>query len=347
MGTPAPAPPRRPRWRTVVVVAIVAVFFGIALMSRWREVSQTAWHFAPWMLALATVLLGLSYALIAWLWGVALSDRSGVPARRGARIWFLSNLARYVPGNVWSYVGAVELARREGATRRSALSVMALTQLLSVAVAVVVGLPVLIAQRASLGKATLVGGLVIAAGAIIAVAARKPVERLFAKRYPSLTLRDLIPPPALAVKLTLGYLVYWAITGLAFAAFVRSLYPIGAADVLTLVAAYTAAYAAGFLSLLSPAGLGVREVVLVITLSSVLPTGPATAVAVGSRLWMLVVEVAGVGVAHLRAGRGGPPPPAAGPEAPEPEPASQERSDPPGAPVAARQATRPDVNASG
>jgi glycosyltransferase 2 family protein len=310
MGTPAPARRRRARLRTVVVAAVVAACFGVALVSQWREVTQTGWRFAPAMLALATGLLGLSYALVAWLWGMALADRAGVPARRGARIWFLSNLARYVPGNIWSYVGAVELARREGATRQTALAVMALTQLLSVAVAVVVGLPVLVAQRASLGRAVLVGGLVVAAGVVIAAVARRPIERLVAARYPSLTLRDLVPPPLLAVKLTIGYLVYWGITGLAFAAFVRSLYPIAAGDVLTLVAAFTAAYAAGFLSLLSPAGLGVREVVLVIALSGVMATGPATAVALTSRLWMMLVELAGAGVAHLLAGKGGQPPPA-------------------------------------
>jgi hypothetical protein len=269
---------------------------------------------------------------------VALSDRAGVPARRGARIWFLANLARYVPGNVWSYVGSVELARREGATRRSALSVMALTQLLSVGVAVVVGLPVLVAQRASLGAATLGGLVVVAAGVLAFFVARRPVERLIAKRYPSVTLRDLIPPPALAIKLTLGYLVYWAITGLAFAAFVRSLYPIGAGDLPTLVAAYTAAYAAGFLSLLSPAGLGVREVVLVITLASVLEPGPATAVAVGSRLWMMLVEVAGVGVAALLPRGGG---------WPAAMPAEDMPAGPPEPPVDDERAGRQGVNSSG
>ena len=310
MGERVPAGgPRRGRagrWRTAVVVAVVLACVAAALRSQWREVAAAEWRLEPGMLALATVLLGVSFLLVAWLWGVALAERAEVPVRRGARIWFLANLARYVPGNVWSYVGAVELARKEGASRHDTLAVMALTQLLSVGVAVVVGLPVLVAERASLGRAALVGGAAVAAGAAALVLARRPLQGLLARRFPGVRLAELLPSPARAVRLGAGYLLYWAVTGLAFAAFVRSLHPLAAADIPVTVAAYAAAYAAGFLALFTPAGLGVRETVLVVAMSGVLPAGPAVAVAVGSRLWMTVVELAGAGLAHLLAGRAPP-----------------------------------------
>jgi uncharacterized membrane protein YbhN (UPF0104 family) len=104
---------RRPRWATVAVLAVVAGFFVATLAARWNDVISLKWRLRPGVFALACVLLALSYALVAWLWGLALRRAAGTPLVAGARIWFLSNLARYVPGNVWSYVGAVELARRE------------------------------------------------------------------------------------------------------------------------------------------------------------------------------------------------------------------------------------------
>jgi glycosyltransferase 2 family protein len=100
--------------------------------------------------------------------------------------------------------------------------------------------------------------------------------------------------------LVVGYAVYWAVTGLAFATLVASMYPLAAADVPLVVAAYAAAYAAGFLALLTPAGLGIR---LVVALAPVLPAGPALVVALLSRLWMMLVELAGAAVAHLAARR--------------------------------------------
>ena len=301
--SPPESAPARSRWRTVAVLAVVAGFFVATLAARWNDVISLKWRLEPGLFAVATVLLALSYGLVAGLWGLVLYRAAGTRLAAGARIWFLSNLARYVPGNVWSYVGAVELARREGVARRTTLAVMALTQVLSVGVALLVGLPVLLAERARLGRPALLGALVVAAGAVLAAVFRRQLLGLARRRLPGLDPADLIPSAATVAWLVVGYGAYWAVTGVAFAGLVASLYPLAATDIPVVVAAYAAAYAAGFLSLLTPAGLGVREGVLVVALAPVLPAGPALVVALVSRVWMMLVELAGAAVAHLVARR--------------------------------------------
>ncbi len=290
--------PRRSRWLTVAVLAVVTGFFVATLVARWNDVISLKWRLEPRLFAAATVLLALSYGLVAWLWGLALHRAAGTRLAAGARIWFLSNLARYVPGNVWSYVGAVELARREGVARRVTLAVMALTQVLSVGVALLAGLPVLLAERARLGRPALLGAAVVVVVAGLAALFRRQLLAL-ARRLLGLDPADLAPSPGTVVLLVVGYAVYWAVTGLAFATLVAGMYPLAAGDVPLVVAAYAAAYAAGFLALLTPAGLGIREGVLVVALAPVLPAGPALVVALVSRLWMMLVEAAGAAVAHL------------------------------------------------
>jgi glycosyltransferase 2 family protein len=299
--SPPSSPPRRSRWPTVVVLAVVAGFFVATLAARWNDVISLKWRLEPGLFTAATVLLALSYGLVAWLWGLALRRAAGIRLVAGARIWFLSNLARYVPGNVWSYVGAVELARREGVARRTTLAVMALTQVLSVGVALAAGLPVLLAERARLGRPALLGAVVIVAVAALAVLFRRRLLGLARRRLPGFDPAELAPSAGTVAWLVAGYAAYWVVTGLAFAALVASLYPLAAGDVPLVVAAYAAAYAAGFLALLTPAGLGVREGVLVVALAPVLPAGPALVVALVSRVWMMLVELAGAGVAHLAA----------------------------------------------
>jgi glycosyltransferase 2 family protein len=295
--------PGRSRWLTAVVLAVVAGFFVATLAARWNDVISLKWRLDPGLFAAATVLLALSYGLVAWLWGLALRRYAGIPASAGARVWFLSNLARYVPGNVWSYVGAVELARRQGVARRVTLAVMALTQVLSVGVAVAAGLPVLLAERARLGRPALLGAVVVAALAGLAVLFRGRLLALARRRVPGFDPAELTPSAGTVVWLVAGYAAYWAVTGLAFAALVAALHPLAAGDVPLVVAAYAAAYAAGFLALLTPAGLGVREGVLVVALAPVLPAGPALVVALVSRVWMMLVELAGAAAAHLVARR--------------------------------------------
>jgi uncharacterized membrane protein YbhN (UPF0104 family) len=299
--SPPASAPRRSRWRTVAVLAVVAGFFVATLAARWNDVISLKWRLEPGLFAVATALLALSYGLVACLWGLALHRAAGTRVATGARIWFLSNLARYVPGNVWSYVGAVELARREGVARRTTLAVMALTQVLSVGVAVAAGLPVLLAERARLGRPALLGALVVAAVAALAAVFRRRLLGLARRRMPGFDPAGLTPSAATVALLAAGYGVYWAVTGLAFAALVASLYPLAPSDVPLVMAAYAAAYAAGFLAILTPAGLGVREGVLVVALAPVLPAGPALVVALLSRVWMMLVELAGAGVAHLAA----------------------------------------------
>jgi uncharacterized membrane protein YbhN (UPF0104 family) len=293
----------RARWVTAAALVVVAVFFAVTLAARWREVISLKWQPRPGVFALACVLLALSYALVACLWGLALRRAAGTPVRTGARIWFLANLARYVPGNVWSFVGAVELARREGVARSRTLAVMALTQVLSVGVALLAGLPVLLAERARLGRPALLGAVAVAVVAAGAAVFRRQLLGLARRRLPGLDPGALVPAPGTVALLTVGYAAYWAVTGLAFAALVAALHPLAAGDVPLVVAAYAAAYAAGFLALLTPAGLGVREGVLVVALAPVLPAGPALVVALVSRVWMMLVELAGAAVAHLVARR--------------------------------------------
>jgi hypothetical protein len=330
------------------VVAVVAGFFALTLVSRWHQVTAVKWSLHPGYFAAACAVLVAAYALVATLWATALAKVAPVRVAAGVRIWFVANLARYVPGNVWSFVGAVELARREGAPRRTTLAVMALTQVLSVGVALLVGLPVLIAERDRLGRPVAVGLAVGAALLVAVVILWRPLERLARRRYPDLgpvldrvLRRGTVAPVATAggeaavepsegaasaalpgarviVGLALGYAVYWALTGLAFAALVRAMFPLAASDVPLAIAGYSASYAVGFLSLLTPGGLGVREGVLVLALAPVMPAGPALVVALVSRLWMMLFELLGAVAAYgmERAVRGRRRPRAGAPAAP-------------------------------
>src|SRR6266508_3987014 len=313
------SPPRPPswrhRWRTVMVLAVVAGFFVLTLMSRWHQVTAVKWSLSLSFFALACLALALSYALVAALWAVPMARVTPLPVVTGVRIWFLANLARYVPGNVWSFVGAVELARRRGAPRRTTLAVMALTQALSVGLALLVGLPVVLAEWARLGRPALLGLAVVVALALLVLVLWRPLERRVRASYPNLgpaldrllrrggggagAAAPVLPRRGVVLGLAAGYVLYWGLTGLAFAALIRAIFPLPASAIPLAVAGYAAGYAVGFLSLLTPAGLGVREGVLVLALAPVMPAGPALVVALVSRLWMMVFELLGAVVAAL------------------------------------------------
>jgi hypothetical protein len=62
---------------------------------------------------------------------------------------------------------------------------------------------------------------------------------------------------------------------------------------------YAVAWLAGTFAVVSPAGMGIREGALGLLLSRWMPAGPAFTVAIGIRLWVLLMEVSWVAAGSL------------------------------------------------
>jgi hypothetical protein len=88
----------------------------------------------------------------------------------------------------------------------------------------------------------------------------------------------------------------WVLQGLAFAIFVKAVYPTSVVDFPLLGAAFVLSWVIGFVSLLTPSGLGVREAAQSALLATVLPLPVSVALALLSRVWLIAGEVAGAAV---------------------------------------------------
>jgi hypothetical protein len=101
------------------------------------------------------------------------------------------------------------------------------------------------------------------------------------------------PAPA-AGAIALGIMansVAWVGYGIALWLLARGVLPEARLDLSPAVAVFTASYLAGFLALLAPGGLGVREGVFILMLQGSLGIGIATGLAVASRLLLTVTEL--------------------------------------------------------
>jgi hypothetical protein len=119
----APAPGRRdealPRWKkaaTALLVAAAAWFLFRTIERNWRQIRGYPWHVDPPLLCASVLAL---VAVLAWgvfVWSRVLRRFEHPPVRLATllRIWFLSNLARYIPGTVFQLVTAAQLSRSAG-----------------------------------------------------------------------------------------------------------------------------------------------------------------------------------------------------------------------------------------
>lgn len=292
----------------VVVATLVVVLAWRALRRQWSDVA-TVMHGLEvnWTLAiLATVTVLLTYLLLIEVWRqmvVAWGQR--LRYRDGARIWFISGLARYVPGKLWQ-VGAMGLmAQRAGvspvAASGSALIVTVANLLAGVFVVLLTGARVLLPYLGTTAMVALLAGA--AALALLPVALPQ-----LARVASSLVGREVevpvIPPRALWLAFA-GSVASWLLYGVAFQLICAAVLGSATGTPAAYITVYTASYLVGFVVLFAPGGVGFREMTMIPLMQSLgLATAPqAFVVAVTSRLWLTLVEL-GPGLLLLAASRG-------------------------------------------
>ena len=287
-----------------VAVLVLALGFLVALVrSQWSSLLAYQWRIEPGWALLALLGLELSWLFELATWRTVLASLGGrLTYRRAVRTWFLSNIIRYIPGNVWQFLGMVEMAAADGVPRPATLTSIVLHQAISTAAGLVLAalyfafIPSTQAPWSDWLRPFL---LAVPLGLLL-------LQPRILERMLNWVLVKLGRTP-LHITLTWGqvwlllvrYGVVWLGMGLSFTALVRSLTPLPASAVAYLVAAWAAAYVIGYLSMLTPSGLGVREGVMVVLLSVILPSPVAAVVAIVARLWMVAGEILGVGAGLL------------------------------------------------
>ena len=93
------------------------------------------------------------------------------------------------------------------------------------------------------------------------------------------------------LKVIFFYGLNFIIFGIAFLIFINSIYPVAVSNYLFITGTTGGAGLIGLFAIFVPAGLGVREGVMVFTLSFIIPPAIAAVIALTSRLWMTVGEV--------------------------------------------------------
>ena len=290
------------------LLAIAILFsLGNVLYRTWGDLAQSGFAFEfdlPRLaISLGLLVIARGFAVEAWRRSL-ISLGEQLEFAFGARVWFLSNLTRYVPGNIWQVATMMVMVEAKGVSRTNALLSQVIYTAIALGNAGLLGLmfvvvrpeilngvlPVSIAQYAPLIAA-------ITFLALIVFLALPPVNRLIVAITARLTHREIVrPAPTFARGLIppLFSLAMWLTNGLAFYLFVDSITPIPLAQLPAYVAMNAAAYLIGYASFITPSGLGFREGALALMLTSFFPAPLAVALSLVTRLWTTAGEILGV-----------------------------------------------------
>jgi hypothetical protein len=289
-----------------VAILLLALGFLTALVaSQWQVLQSFQWQFQPLWLLPSFALLAVAALLELSIWRSLLASLGGhLRWRRAAETWFLSNIVRYIPGNIWQFLGMAELAADDGVVRLATFTSVALHQVLNMAA----GLTLAALTFALAGQGAWLEALrpvLLLAPLGLLLCHPRLLERMLN------WLLALLKRPAIQVTLTwrqiglllLGYAATWLVMGSGFALLAAAVTPITAAQFAALVATWVAAYVVGYLSLLTPGGLGVREGAMILLLAPLFPAPVPTVLALAARLWVIIGEVAGAAIALVARNR--------------------------------------------
>ncbi len=308
-------PRSRNRRRTFVGIAFVvvaAVFFVLALRGQRKEITaavdRLSWESA--VAAEITLVAGLIASLLAWRVLLA-SLGSRLRVTDAARIFYLGQLGKYLPGSVWPVVAQMEMGKAYDVPRTSMFWATAIAMILALVSGAMLGVTAVPALASNGGTAYLLVLLAVPVGLVILhPRVLNRVVALATRVFRRQPLEHRIALGAL-VRAFLLTLVTWLCNGLHVLILARSIGEGSTASLIPLsFGGFAIAWVAGFLFLLSPAGVGVRETILILALGTVMTTAGATAVALISRLLLTAADgiVALIAVRVLRGVAPGPAP---------------------------------------
>jgi uncharacterized membrane protein YbhN (UPF0104 family) len=286
--------------RRVLLIAVVAGA-GYYLVSRWDEF-WSALATVPWysaVLSLAAIVAGMVVSVFGWQ--TVINDLGEPVSRvRGAQIYLVSQLGKYVPGSVWAYVLQMELGRKAGLPR-ARVFVSSLVQLAVSMVAMLtlgmIALPKLLDQnpRAVFLYVALPCSLIALHPKVMTFGVNL-VLRMLRKAPLDHELRWTTIAKTLGLS-TLTYVLFglhlWL---LATPGRTPSL------NVLLLcIGTIAVGLVAGLVFFLVPSGLGARDILVALVLVPTVGVEAAAAFAVASRVMFTVAELATAGGAALLA----------------------------------------------
>ena len=233
-----------------------------------------------------------------------------VSFRDAFTLFHLANITRYLPGRIWGVVRLLSLSKQFGVSKTATASSLTLHVGIETALGGLIALSLLFLEHSRLTvenvlekveEQTLLLTLAligVIAGLVFLTPKLATYTRAFLKKIQD-TGAPLLENPRLWFKIILSHVLLWCCQGIAFFFFVKSLASVRWADAGILIASFAFAWIVGFLSFLTPGGLGIREGLLGLLLARFMPTPRATLVALLCRLWMLSAEILLAGTAFL------------------------------------------------
>lgn len=281
--------PRRPRLKIWTMLGWVLSLAALAFVIKWvsgvkGEVWGTLFHLKIGWVAASLVLFQVWFWLRFMAWEkISASQGYGGERHENLRMWTISELIRYVPGNVWSFAARYR-GVRTGGTERGASA----NALVAEAGSLVAGAAIVTTLFAPLGAVT-TAAAIVAVGAVVALI-------FLPKIIVRLPKHQVVQPLPHLGRIIWWYVLVWLVYGVATACLWYAFPDSRGMSFTVAIGVNVGSWLIGYLSIITPMGLGVREVAFVKLLPLTVGQALGTMVAIVTRLWFVICELVFLGL---------------------------------------------------
>jgi len=202
-----------------------------------------------------------------------------------------SQTAKYIPGGIWFALGRIHLGKGD----KLRAETIGISVIIEAGLTFLVGILLFILSIYFSRYANINNFLYIVPAFIFFIIVLYPplLNKLinFALVILKRPLVNLRITYLQLLQLSVYFLGLWIAQIVGFYFLINSIYPINISKVSHLAAAYTLSWMSGFVVIFAPGGLGVREGVMSLLLSSFIPSPLAIAISFLSRVWITVFEI--------------------------------------------------------
>jgi hypothetical protein len=295
------------RW---LILGGTLFFLAKAFKDNWQEVAAIRIEAIGWAtLAIALGITLLAHIWSGWVWTWMLDElNQPVVSSQFVQVYLKTNIAKYLPGNVWHYYGRIAAAKTAGIAASVATLSVLLEPLLMAAAALIVVLLGIQSVAININSRTNIQGLLILvlAAVLLAVHPRflNLAIRLFSRFKLKSTNSNAVDTSTFQVKRypwrpLLGELGFIGLRGTGFLLTLLALTSVAISQIPLLVAAFSLAWLLGLVIPGAPGGLGVFEATAIALLQQSFSPGLAIGAIALYRLISILAEAAGAGLAWL------------------------------------------------
>ena len=279
----------------VKIVFLLAVFFflGKYFYDNWDTIKNL--DIKPDIgVFVGSMLLYFAYKVtLASLWHyITKLDKADIKYKDAIRSYLYSILGKYIPGKVFMLAARVPAYEKKGVPIRKVAVCFLLENVCTLLGAGFLFLISLLFFPNDVLKDYMIA--VILFIVLFFVCIHPKIMNFFLRLVGKLIKKDDMEIPFTyfqMVKIVVLFIANWLIVGTGFYMLVTSIYEIPASQLLYVGGVYGLSAIIGIISIFAPSGIGVREGIMVLGLSLIMPNEYAVIIGIVSRLWATVAEL--------------------------------------------------------